>query len=61
MIFDVERLAAIRSAIAMAGQCEKDGDLHAAHLYVLEAQKLLLVAQAKLTEEAIFPAAETTT
>lgn len=59
MILTGQTLTGIQAAVDLAYRREKAGDLHAAHLYVLEAQKLLLVAQAKLAETAIFPGAET--
>lgn len=55
MILTGTTLTGIQAAVDLAQRREKAGDLHAAHLYVLEAQKLLLVAQAKLAEVAIFP------
>lgn len=57
MILTEETLNAVEAAIRVAGRREAEGDLHGCYLYVLEAEKLLLVAQAKLAEHAIFPEA----
>lgn len=53
-----DTLDAIEASVRVARRREDEGDLHAAYLYVLETQKLLLVAQAKLAERAIFPEAD---
>lgn len=58
MIITGQTSSAVMQAVRTSVLREEEGDLHGAYLYVLEAQKQLLVAQAKLAEHAIFPEAE---
>lgn len=55
MIIAADTLQEVTAAIRVAQRREQDGDMRGALLYVLTAQKLLLVCQAKLAETAIYP------